>query len=217
MKACYIRPVAYRGYGDVGVNPLACPVELTIAVWEWGAYLGPEALGNGIDVCVSTWNRPAPNTFPTMAKAGGNYLLSQLMKVEAIQNGFAEAIALDVSGNLSEGSGENLFLVRDGIMYTPHLAASLLPGITRSSVMQLAREMGIEIREGAMPRESLYVADEMFFTGTAAEITPIRSVDKNVVGTGKPGPVTMALQKAFFDIVTKANDPHNWLKFVYTK
>jgi branched-chain amino acid aminotransferase len=217
MKACYIRPVAYRGYGDVGVNPTACPVDLAIAVWEWGAYLGPEALGNGIDVCISTWNRPAPNTFPTMAKAGGNYLLSQLMKVEAIQNGFAEAIALDVSGNLSEGSGENLFLVRDGILYTPHLASSLLPGITRASVMQLAREMGMEIKEGVLPRESLYIADEMFFTGTAAEITPIRSVDRTVVGAGKPGPVTLALQKAFFDIVSKANDPHNWLKFVYTK
>jgi branched-chain amino acid aminotransferase len=217
MQACYIRPVAYRGYGDVGVNPIACPVDLAIAVWEWGAYLGAEALGNGIDVCISSWNRPAPNTLPTMAKAGGNYLLSQMMKMEAVQNGFVEAIALDVQGNLSEGSGENLFLVRDGIIYTPQIASALLPGITRASVMQMAREMGMEIREGVIPREFVYICDEMFFTGTAAEITPIRSVDRAVVGTGKPGPVTLALQKAFFDVVSKANDPHNWLKFVYTK
>lgn len=216
MKACYIRPVAYRGYGDVGVNPQGCPVDVAIAVWEWGKYLGPEALATGIDVCISSWNRPAPNTLPTMAKAGGNYILSQMMKLEAVQGGFVEAIALDVSGNLSEGSGENLFLVHDGVLYTPHLASSLLPGITRASVMKLARDLGYEVREGAIPREMVYVADEMFFTGTAAEITPIRSVDRAMVGSGKPGPVTLALQKAFFDIVEEANDPHHWLTFVYT-
>jgi branched-chain amino acid aminotransferase len=215
MQACYIRPVVYRGYGDVGVNPLGCPVDVTIAVWEWGSYLGPEALTNGIDVCVSTWNRPAPNTLPGMAKAGGNYILSQLMKLEAVQAGFAEAIALDVSGNLSEGSGENLFVVRDGVIMTPALSSSLLPGITRMSVIQMAREMGLEVREVSIPREMLYIADELFFTGTAAEVTPIRSVDRQKVGSGKPGPVTMRLQAAFFDIVRKANDAKGWLKFVY--
>jgi branched-chain amino acid aminotransferase len=215
MKACYIRPVAYRGYGDVGVNPLPCPVDVTVAVWEWGSYLGPEALTEGIDVCVSTWNRPAPNTLPAMAKAGGNYVLSQLMKIEALQAGFKEAIALDVSGNLSEGSGENLFVVKDGLLFTPSISSSLLPGVTRASVIQLAEEAGIKLREGSLPREILYVADELFFTGTAAEVTPIRSVDKIKVGNGKPGPVTMKLQTMFFDIVRNGNDRHSWLKYVY--
>ena len=215
MKACYIRPVAYRGYGDVGVNPLGCPVDVTIAVWEWGSYLGAEALNDGIDVCVSTWARPAPNTLPQMAKAGGNYLLSQLMKLEAIKAGFSEAIALDVNGNLSEGTGENLFAVKDDVLYTPTLTSSLLPGITRLSVMQMAKEAGVEVRETNLPREMVYVADELFFTGTAAEITPIRTVDKVQVGDGKPGPVTLKLQKLFFDVVKNANDKHHWLKFVY--
>jgi branched-chain amino acid aminotransferase len=215
LKACYIRPVVYRGYGDVGVNPLNCPVDVTIAVWEWGSYLGPEALSQGIDVCVSTWHRPAPNTIPSMAKSGGNYILSQLMKVEAVKEGFVEAIALDVNGNVSEGSGENVFFVKDGILYTPPISAALLPGITRSSVMQIAQEAGLTVKEMNIPREMVYVADELFFTGTAAEVTPIRSVDKVKVGDGKPGPVTMKLQKAFFDIVKNGNDSHNWLKFVY--
>ena len=214
MRACYIRPIVYRGYGDVGVNPLPCPVDVAIAVWEWGTYLGPEALTEGIDVCVSTWNRPAPNTLPTMAKAGGNYILSQLMKVEALQAGFKEAIALDVNGQVSEGSGENLFAVKDGVILTPWLASSLLPGITRVSVLQIARELGYEVREVTMPRELLYVADELFFTGTAAEVTPIRSVDRQKVGDGKPGPLTMKLQAAFFDIVKNGKDPHGWLKYV---
>jgi branched-chain amino acid aminotransferase len=215
MKACYIRPVVYRGYGDVGVNPLNCPVDVTIAVWEWGSYLGAEALTQGIDVCISTWNRPAPNTLPQMAKASGNYTLSQLMKVEAIKAGYSEAIALDVNGNLSEGSGENLFAVKDGVMYTPPLSSSLLPGVTRASVMQLAKEAGYEVKELNVPREMVYVADELFFTGTAAEVTPIRSVDKLKVADGKPGPITMKMQKMFFDVVKNANDSHNWLKFVY--
>lgn len=215
MRACYIRPVVYRGYGDVGVNPLTCPVDLTIAVWEWGSYLGPEALSNGIDVCVSTWNRPAPNTLPAMAKAGGNYALSQLMKIEALQAGYHEAIALDVNGTLSEGTGENLFAVKDGIIYTPTISNAILPGVTRTSVIQLAEESGYRVREMNVPREMVYIADELFFTGTAAEVTPIRSVDKIKVGSGKPGPVTMQLQKQFFDIVRNANDKHGWLKFVY--
>jgi branched-chain amino acid aminotransferase len=215
MKECYIRPIVYRGYGDVGVNPLNCPVDVAIAVWEWGSYLGPEALVNGIDVCISTWTRPAPNTLPAMAKAGGNYILSQLMKVEAIKEGFVEAIALDIQGNLSEGTGENLFAVRDGIIYTPQLSSSLLPGVTRATVMQMAKEAGYEVVVTNLPREFVYVADELFFTGTAAEITPIRSVDKVPVGMGKPGPVTLQLQKGFMDVVRNGNDKHGWLKFVY--
>jgi len=214
LRACYIRPIIYRGYGDVGVNPTGCPVDVAIAVWEWGAYLGAAALADGIDVCISTWHRPAPNTLPTMAKAGGNYLLSQLMKLEAVQSGYSEAIALDVHGNLSEGSGENLFLVRDGIIHTPPYSSALLPGITRLSVMQLAEDLGYKVKEMVIPREMVYVADEMFFTGTAAEITPIRSVDKQPVGTGKPGPVTARLQAAFFDVIKNARDTHNWLTFV---
>lgn len=215
MEACYIRPIVYRGYGDIGVNPLGCPVDVTIAVWEWGAYLGAAALENGIDVTVASWQRPAPNTIPAMAKAGGNYLGSQLIKMDAIVNGFSEGIALDTSGNISEGSGENIFLVKDKTVYTPPVVAALLPGITRSSVMTLARDAGYEVVEANIPREMLFTADEIFFTGTAAEITPIRSVDKNIVGEGKPGPVTRDLQKLFFDVVENANDPHNWLNFVY--
>lgn len=215
MKACYIRPVVYRGYGDVGVNPIPCPVEVSIAVWEWGTYLGADALQDGIDVCLSTWARPAPNTLPQMAKAGGNYLLSQLMKMEALQAGYAEAIALDTRGMVSEGTGENLFAVRDGVVYTPELSASLLPGVTRSTVMQLAEERGIKVVTTDLPREFLSIADELFFTGTAAEVTPIRSVDRMPVADGKPGPVTKALQEAFFGVVRKGNDPHRWLKYVY--
>jgi branched-chain amino acid aminotransferase len=214
LKACYIRPVAYRGYGDVGVNPSGCPVDVAIAVWEWGAYLGDGALNEGIDVCVSTWNRPASNTLPSMAKAAGNYGLGQIMKMEALQAGYHEAIALDVNGQLSEGSGENLFLVKDGVLFTPSYASSLLVGVTRASVIQLALDNGIKVVEGTFPRELLYVVDEAFFTGTAAEITPIRSVDRQTVGAGKPGPVTQKLQKAFFDVVRNANDPHGWLTFV---
>jgi len=215
MRACYIRPIVYRGYGDVGVNPLTCPVDVSIAVWEWGAYLGPEALTDGIDACVSTWNRPAPNTLPTMSKAGGNYILSQLMKVEAVQAGFKEAIALDVDGHVSEGSGENIFAVKDGTIFTPSLSSSLLPGVTRASVIQIAAEAGYSVQETSLPREMLYVADELFFTGTAVEVTPIRSVDRVKVGDGRPGPVTMKLQNTFFDIVKNGNDPYRWLQYVY--
>jgi branched-chain amino acid aminotransferase len=215
MKACYIRPVVYRGYGDVGVNPLSCPVDVMIAVWEWGAYLGGGALENGIDVCISTWHRAAPNTIPSMAKSGGNYLNSQLIKMEAVLGGYAEGIALDVSGNVSEGSGENIFLVRDKVLYTPPLFAAILPGITRLSVMQIAQDLGYRVVESTIPREMLCIADEVFFTGTAAEITPIRSIDKIPVGDGKRGPVTAHLQRAFFDVVENAQDPHHWLDFVY--
>jgi len=214
LKACYIRPIVYRGYGEVGVNPLPCPVDTAIAVWEWGKYLGPEALEKGIDVCVSTWQRPAPNTFPTMAKAGGNYLNSQLIKLEALAEGYVEGIALDYFGNVSEGSGENIFLVKDNVVYTPPLYSAILPGVTRSTVKILAKEMGYEVVEAPLPREMLYIADELFFCGTAAEITPIRSVDKVKIGNGKPGPITRKLQKEFFGIVRNAEDTHGWLYFI---
>jgi branched-chain amino acid aminotransferase len=215
LKACYIRPVVYRGYGDVGVNPSGCPVDTAIAVWEWGKYLGPEALDKGIDVCVATWQRPAPNTFPSMAKTGANYMNSQLIKLEAIADGYVEGIALDSFGNVSEGSGENLFIVKDGVLYTPPLYSAILPGITRDTVKILARESGYEVVESTLPREMLYIADELFFCGTAAEVTPIRSVDKITVGEGKPGPVTKKLQKEFFEVVRNANDKHGWLFYVY--
>jgi branched-chain amino acid aminotransferase len=215
MKACYIRPLAYRGYGEVGVFPLGCPVDLMIAVWDWGAYLGSGALEEGIDVCVSSWSRPAPNTLPTMSKSGGNYLSSQLIKMEAVQAGYSEGIALDTFGYVSEGSGENIFLVRDGAIYTPPLTSAILPGVTRSAVQKLAEDAGYRIVEGLIPRDMLMVSDEIFFTGTAAEITPIRSVDKIPVGDGKPGPITKRLQAAFFDVVKNANDKYHWLDFVY--
>jgi branched-chain amino acid aminotransferase len=215
LKACYIRPIVYRGYGEIGVNPLNCPIDVSIAVWEWGAYLGEEALQHGIDVCVASWQRFAPNTAPTMAKAGGNYLNSQLIKLEAIAGGYVEGIALDSFGNVSEGSGENIFLVRDKTVFTPPISAALLPGVTRSSIITLARDLGYKFVEMNIPREMLFTVDEAFFTGTAAEITPIRSVDRIPVGDGKPGPVTRDLQRAFFDVVNNGNDKYEWLSFVY--
>jgi branched-chain amino acid aminotransferase len=216
FKACYIRPIVYRGYHTLGVNPLPCPVDAAILTWEWGAYLGQDALEKGVDVQVSSWSRSAPNTFPSLAKSSANYANSQLIKMEAILQGYSEGIALDTNGCLSEGSGQNLFLVRDGVIYTPPLAAAILPGITRDSVITLARDHGFQVREEVLPREMLYIVDEAFFVGTAVEITPIRSVDKVVVGSGKRGPVTEALQTAFFDLVNgKAADRHGWLTFVY--
>jgi branched-chain amino acid aminotransferase len=214
LKACYIRPIVYRGYGDVGVNPIGCPVDVAIAVWEWGAYLGAGALEQGIDVCVSSWRRAAPDTVPTLAKAGGNYLNSQLIKLEAIANGYAEGIALGVDGTVSEGSGENIFVIRDNVIYTTPLSSAILSGVTRSSVLTLAKELGYSIVEMAIPREMLYIADEIFFTGTAAEITPVRSIDKIVIGNGKGGPITKRLQETFFDVVQSGQDKHNWLTFV---
>ncbi|HEY5615478.1 MAG TPA: branched-chain amino acid transaminase [Bacteroidota bacterium] len=215
LKACYIRPIVYRGYGELGVNPLGCPVDTAIAVWEWGAYLGEEALEKGIDVCVASWQRFAPNTAPTMAKAGGNYLNSQLIKLEALAGGYVEGIALDTFGNVSEGSGENIFLVRDETVFTPPISAALLPGVTRSTIMTLSKDLGYRLVEMNIPREMLFTVDEVFFTGTAAEITPIRSVDRIAVGVGKPGPITRELQKAFFDVVKNGNDKYEWLTSVY--
>jgi branched-chain amino acid aminotransferase len=215
LPACYIRPLLYRGYNALGVNPLPCPVEALILVWEWGAYLGNDALENGVDVCVSSWTRSAPNTFPAMAKSVANYANSGLIKMEAVVEGYSEGIALNPVGNLSEGSGQNLFLVRDHVLYTPTMSSSVLPGITRDSVMTLARDLGFEVREAQLPREMVYIADEVFFVGTAAEITPIRSVDKIQIGSGKRGPVTAALQQAFFDYINGVvEDRHGWLTYV---
>ena len=212
VKHCYLRPVVFRGYGEVGVNPLKNPIEIYLLAWQWGKYLGAEALTQGVDVCVASWHRMAPNTMPAMAKAASNYMNAQLIKMEAITNGYVEGIALDPSGHISEGSGENIFLVRDGKIFTPPLASSVLPGITRDSVMTLARELGYEVSEQAMAREMLYIADEVFFTGTAVEITPIRSVDRIVVGKGQPGPITRALQERFLAVVEgRAEDKYGWL------
>lgn len=212
LDACYIRPLIYRGYNTLGVNPLPCPVEAAILVWEWGAYLGPEALEKGVDVRVSSWTRSAPNTFPAMAKTAANYANSALIKMEAVLEGYSEGIALDPEGHLSEGSGQNLFLVRDGVLYTPPLSASVLPGITRDTMITLALDAGLAVKEQDLPREMLYVADEVFFVGTAAEVTPIRSVDKIQIGAGRRGPITTALQAAFFDYINGAvPDTHGWL------
>jgi branched-chain amino acid aminotransferase len=212
LASCYIRPLVIRGYGDVNVNPLPCPIEVYIACWEWGAYLGAEALEQGVDVCVSSWARLAQNTLPSMAKAGANYMNSQLIRMEALANGYAEGIALDTNGYVSEGSGENIFVVRDGAVHTPPLASSVLPGITRSSVMTLCEDLGIAIREQMIPRELLYIADEVFFTGTAAEITPLRSIDRITIGAGRRGPVTKRLQEEFFAILSGTKpDRHHWL------
>jgi branched-chain amino acid aminotransferase len=217
MTSCYIRPIVLRGYGEIGVNGTKNPIDVYLACWEWGKYLGEEALADGVDVCVSSWTRMAPNTLPALSKAGANYMNSQLIKMEAIANGYSEGIALDASGYVSEGSGENIFVVRDGRILTPAMGASVLPGITRDTVIKLAGDLGIPVVEGIVPRELLYIADEVFFSGTAAEITPIRSVDRIKVGKGRRGPVAEALQKEFFAIVngTKA-DRYGWLSLVET-
>jgi branched-chain amino acid aminotransferase len=213
----YIRPVAFRGYGEIGVAPkIDPPVDVAIAAWEWGKYLGHESEEAGVDVCVSSWHRVAPNTLPALAKAGGNYLSSQLISLEAKRLGFAEGIGLAVDGTVSEGAGENLFVVKDGVLLTPSLAHSVLGGITRDTVMRLARKQGLEVRECSVPRELLYLADELFFTGTAAEVTPIRSVDRIQVGAGHRGPVAEKLQKEFFAIVNGTRpDRFGWLSPVY--
>jgi len=218
MESCYIRPIAIRGYGDMGVNPLNNPVDVYLACWLWGKYLGEEALASGVDVCVSSWKRIAPNTLPALAKAGANYMNSQLIKMEAITNGYTEGIALDEAGYVSEGSGENIFLVRDGRLYTPPLGASVLPGVTRDSVLRLAHDLDIPVVENIVPREMLYIADEVFFTGTAAEITPIRSIDRIPVGEGHRGPITEKLQKEFFAVIGgAAPDRYGWLSPVHAR
>jgi branched-chain amino acid aminotransferase len=212
MNACYVKPIVIRGYGEVGVNPLNSPIDVYMACWHWGAYLGPDALSKGVDVGVSSWTRIAPNTLPAMAKAAANYMNSQLIRMEASFNGYVEGIALDTEGHVSEGSGMNIFIAHDGTLYTPPLATSILPGITRDAITKIAQDLDIPFKEAVIPREMLYVADEVFFVGTAVEVTPIRSVDKIQVGKGVAGPVTRRLQEEFFAI-TSGNKPdrHGWL------
>ena len=212
MKSAYLRPLAFIGNVGLGVLPKSDAVEVMIGALPWGAYLGEEALSQGVDVMVSSWSRLAPNTIPTGAKAGGNYLSSQLIAREARRNGYVEGIALDTNGYISEGSGENLFIVKNGVLYTSPATSGILPGITRDTIMTLARDLGYEVREQALPREALYVADEIFMTGTAAEVTPVRSVDRMKVGAGCRGPVTEQLQNAFFGLFNgKTEDKWGWL------
>ena len=212
LNSCYVKPIVLRGYGEVGVNPLSSPIDVYMACWTWGAYLGPEALAKGVDVGVRSWTRIAPNTLPAMSKAAANYMNSQLIRMEASFNGYAEGIALDTHGHVSEGSGMNVFLVHDGTLYTPPLATSILPGITRDAIVKLAEDLRIPVKEQVIPREMLYIADEVFFVGTAVEVTPIRSVDHITVGKGVAGPLTRKLQEEFFAITSGTKpDRHNWL------
>ena len=215
LDGCYIRPVVFRGYGELGVNPLNCPVNVVIAAWEWGSYLGEEGMANGVDIGVSSWRKPAPDTFPALAKCGANYMNSQLAKLEAIDNGYDEAIMLDYEGHVSEGSGENIFLVEGEKLFTPAMSSSNLKGITRDSIMTIARDLGYEVVEEVISRERLYSANEVFFTGTAAEVTPIRSIDHRTIGIGKRGPISEKIQTAFFDIVeAKVEDKYGWLSYI---
>ena len=212
LKDCYIRPMVLWGYGAAGMNPVDTPLETYIAAWPWGAYLGEEALAKGVDVCVSSWNRAHPNTFPVQAKAAGHYVNAQLIKMEAVANGYVEGIAVSPSGLVSEGSGQNLFLVRNGTVITPFLDGSSLAGITRDAILTIAQDLGYPVREQDVPRESLYTADELFFTGTASEVTPIRSVDRIPVGSGTAGKITLDIQGRFLDTVRgKVEDAHGWL------
>ncbi|HIG55788.1 MAG TPA: branched-chain amino acid transaminase [Candidatus Latescibacteria bacterium] len=215
LEACYIRPVVFRGYETLGVDPMGCPVDVVIAVWEWGEYLGEAALKNGVSVCTSSWNRMAPNTLPFLAKAGGNYLNSQLVRIEANMNGYDEGIVLGTDGLVSEGSGENIFAIKNGSIVTPESHYGILPGITRHTAITLMRDMGMKVEQRGIPREFLYIADEVFFTGTAAEITPIRAIDKIQVGAGERGPITEQIQDAFFKVIrAEVEDKHGWLTFV---
>jgi len=215
LEKCYIRPFAFRGYGNMGVNPLNNPVHVAVAAWDWGEYLGKEGLEKGVAVKVSSWTKPAPNTIPSLAKAGGNYLNSQLAKMEAVEDGFDEAIMLDVYGYVSEGSAENVFIVRNGVIYTPPTSSSILAGMTRHCVFVISKDLGIRIEQHLLPREALYMADEIFFSGTAAEITPVTSVDKIPVGDGKPGPITLKIQEHFFRVAQgEVEDKHGWLTYV---
>lgn len=215
LEAGYIRPLIFRGYNQLGVNPTCNPVEAIIAAWKWGAYLGEEGLKNGIKVCVSSWRRPAPNTLPALAKASGNYLSSQLIKMEALDMGFEEGLALDYFGNISEGSGENIFLVKNGELLTPPMASSSLAGITRDVVVKIAKDLGLVVKYETLPREFLYLADEIFLTGTAAEITPVSSVDNIKVGCGSRGEITKKIQEEFFKIVEGKNEKYReWLTIV---
>jgi branched-chain amino acid aminotransferase len=215
LNGCYIRPIVFKGYGELGVDPSNCPVNVVIAAWEWGSYLGEEGMANGVDIGISSWRKPAPDTFPALAKCGANYMNSQLAKLEAIDNGYDEAIMLDYEGHVSEGSGENIFLVEGEKLFTPAMSSSNLKGITRDSVMTIARDLGYEVVEEVISRERLYAANEVFFTGTAAEVTPIRSIDHRTIGIGRRGPISEEIQSAFFDIVeAKVEDKYGWLTYI---
>lgn len=215
LNGCYIRPIVFKGYGELGVDPSNCPVNVVIAAWEWGSYLGEEGMANGVDIGISSWRKPAPDTFPALAKCGANYMNSQLAKLEAIDNGYDEAIMLDYEGHVSEGSGENIFLVEGEKLFTPAMSSSNLKGITRDSVMTIARDLGYEVVEEVISRERLYSANEVFFTGTAAEVTPIRSIDHRTIGIGRRGPISEKIQSAFFDIVeAKVEDKYGWLSYI---
>lgn len=215
LNGCYIRPIVFKGYGELGVDPSNCPVNVVIAAWEWGSYLGEEGMANGVDIGVSSWRKPAPDTFPALAKCGANYMNSQLAKLEAIDNGYDEAIMLDYEGHVSEGSGENIFLVEGEKLFTPAMSSSNLKGITRDSIMTIANDLGYEVVEEVISRERLYSANEVFFTGTAAEVTPIRSIDHRTIGIGRRGPISEKIQSAFFDIVeAKVEDKYGWLSYI---
>ncbi len=215
LPSAYIRPLIFRGFKELGLSPLHCPVDVVIAAWTWGTYRGEAGLKNGISACTSSWFRPAPNTLPNLAKGCGNYLSSQLIKMEALERGFDEGIALDVRGNLAEGSGENLFVVKDGTLYTPEDAGSILPGITRDAILTLAKELGIPVKQATLPREILYLADELFLCGTAAEVTPVSKIDSFTVANGAVGEITRALQSRFFSIVNgESEDTYNWLTYI---
>ncbi len=215
LEEAYIRPFVFRGFGTLGLNPFNSPITVSIAAWNWGQYLGDDALEKGISAKFTSWNRPAPNTTPTMAKVAANYMNSQLIKIEALKNGFDEGIALDSFGFVSEGSAENIFMVKNGLIYTPPTTCAILPGITRHCIFVIARELGIRIEQHTLPRESLYIADEVFMTGTAAEITPVTKIDDIIVGNGNRGEITQKIQKMFFDIINgKSEDKYNWLTYI---
>jgi len=215
LKNAYIRPLIYRGYGDLGLNPLDLPINVMIAAWDWGRYLGPEALEKGISVKISSWNRGAPNTFPMMAKLTGNYVNSQLIKIDARQDGYDEGIALDRYGYVSEGSGENIFIIRNGVIFTPPSSSAILAGITRHCIFVMARELGIKVKQQVLPRESLYISDEVFMSGTAAEVTPVIKIDNIIIGNGKRGPITKKLQDEFFAVIKgQVKDKNKWLTYI---
>lgn len=215
LEEAYIRPFVFRGFGSLGITPFNCPVHVSIAAWDWGKYLGEEALENGISVCVSSWHRNAPNTTPAMAKVAANYMNSQLIKIEAQKNGYDEGIALDYFGYISEGSGENIFMIKNGVIYTPPTNSAILPGITRHAIFSIARDLDIRIEKHILPRESLYIADEVFLTGTAAEVTPVTKIDNITISDGKRGPITAKVQERFFDIINgRVEDTHKWLTYV---
>jgi branched-chain amino acid aminotransferase len=215
LKAAYIRPFVFRGYGSLGITPFQCPVHVCLAAWDWGKYLGEKALEDGISVCISSWHRNAPNTTPSMAKVAANYMNSQLIKIEALKNGYDEGIALDYFGYISEGSGENVFMVKNGVIYTPPTNSAILPGITRHSIFTIARDLDIRIEKHILPRESLYIADEVFLTGTAAEVTPVTRIDNIVISNGKRGEITKKIQDHFFAVINgMIEDKHSWLLYI---